>query len=195
MTSLFSIVFVCVGIYLFALGLRGLLSRRPFVTSARRLMIVLLLCYLPGLVNTFGLWSGPFGASFSVMPFLLVITYAVLLFVFWRQFNGYFAFGITEESCRDALVTALNHLQLPFQETVSRFHLTSLNVDLQVAVTGWMGTAQIRMKQRAQAVVMKQISDEMSQYFATTSVGTNQLSVIVYAILGLVMIGFGLLAR
>ncbi len=190
---IFSLVFFIIGIYFLAIGLRGLITRKPFLLSARQPMWFMLLCLAPGLaVSLFFLVLLP-DASLrrSPLPFLQglnVLVFVVIVFVFWRQFSGYIAFGVTDESFREALVDSLTQLNIPFQETISRLRLTEAGADLQAAVTGWMGTAQLRIKPRQHGPLLKRIGEAMSDYYRSTAVQVNQTTCAVYATLGVFMI-------
>ena len=193
----FGLVISLFGLYIGGLGVMGLIQKRPLITLAKNLMWVMLLAFLPNLINSFRL----FGLSSSFrrldlftigMPIINIILYAVLIFVFWRQMSGYMIYGIYDETFHEALVAALNKLNLPFQETVSKIRLTSLNADLHVAVASWMGTAQLRIKQSEHRKIADQIANEMKVYFISHQVKVNNISFIVNLILGILM--FALLA-
>jgi hypothetical protein len=122
------------------------------------------------------------------MPVINLVLMIVLVFVFWRQMTGYMVFGVYDETFRDALTSTLNKLNIPFQETISKIRLVELDADLQAAVMAWMGTAQIRIKQRKHAHYMKQIADGMNEYYVATPVKVNNIAFIVYLILGILML-------
>jgi hypothetical protein len=77
---------------------------------------------------------------------------------------------------------------MPFQETISKIQLVGLDADLQVAVTAWMGMAQIRIKQNSQAQYLKQIVTEMNAYYEATPVKVNNTVFVVYLLLGILML-------
>lgn len=95
----FGLILSVFGLYIGGLGLMGLIQKRPLVFTARTMMWILLLAFLPNLVNSFRLFG--FSSSrgldlFSVgMPIINIVLFAVLIFVFWRQMSGYFIYGIT----------------------------------------------------------------------------------------------------
>ena len=100
------------------------------------------------------------------------------------QLKGYVAFAITDTSFREALVAALQRLELPFEESLSAVRLTSVNADLQVAIQSWMGTGVIKIKQRAHRSVLEEIVDAMNEYFRTSSVSTNMITCVFLVVMG-----------
>ena len=85
----------------------------------------------------------------------------------YYQLKGYTAYAVTDTSFREALLAALQKLQLPYEESLSVIRLTSINADLQVAVQSWMGTGIIKVKQRTHKPVLRQVVNAMNEYFAT----------------------------
>ena len=187
----YSAVMVLFGLYTMGIGLLGLVRKRPLIFASRQLMWVLILVFLPNLINTFLPLFSDWGQNdvlLIVLPFISLAMMILLVFVFWKQMIGYMVFGITDETFRDALTTALNRLNMPFQETISKIHLTGLDVDLQASVSAWMGVAQIRIKQSKQADVVRQIAAEMNQYYLATPGKVNNLTFYVYLALGILML-------
>ena len=188
----YGVVMVIFGLYTIGLSLLGLLRKRPLVFASRQLMWVLFLAFLPNLVTSFEPlftdWGQGDTALLITLPLISLSMMVLLIFVFWKQMSGYMVFGIYDETFRDALTTALQRLNMPFQETISKIHLVELDADLQVAVSAWMGVAQIRIKQSKQAQYVKQIAAEMNKYFEATPVKVNNLTFIVYLILGILML-------
>src|SRR4030043_310487 len=66
----------------------------------------------------------------------------------WRPSAMYFVCGVNDASFRDALVYALNQLNLPFEETIWRIQLLSLNADLRIGMAAWRGIVLVNLKQR-----------------------------------------------
>ncbi len=185
------VVTVVFGLYTLGIGILGLARKRPFAFSARALMWVLFLAFLPNLVNSFiplfDRWQ-PVDLFLLTMPFINLALMVMLVFVFWRQMTGYIVFGVYDETFRDALTATLNKLNIRFQETISKIRLVELDADLQAAVAGWMGSAQIRIKQHKQAQLIKKIAAGMNEYYSSTPVRVNNVAFVVYIILGILML-------
>jgi len=190
---LYGITAIAFGVYVFGIGLWGLIKKRPLVFAARQLMWFMLAVYLPitiqSFVPLFESWGRRVG-FFVVLPVFQIAMMILLVFVFWRQMTGYMIFGVSDETFRDALLAALNKLNLPFQETISKIRLTAVGADMQAAVAAWMGTAQIRIKQREYVRYTKEIADAMDQYYIDNPVKVNNLAFIVYLLLGILLILF-----
>jgi len=195
---LYGIIMTAFGLYVFGIGLWGLVKKRPLVFAARQLMWFLFLCYLPATIQSFvplfgfgersgGIFSGGF---WVVWPIFQVAIMILLAFVFWRQMTGYLIFGVSDETFRNALTSALSKLELPFQETISKIRLTGIDADLQAAVAAWTGTAQIRIKQREHIHYTKKIANAMDEYYKANVVKVNNIAFIVYLLLGILMIAF-----
>ena len=106
------------------------------------------------------------------------------------QMRGYSAYVVTDMSFREALVEALQKLQLPYEESLSLIRLTSIEADLQVSVQGWMGMGLIKVKQRAHRSVLREIVDAMNEHFRTSSVSTNMIPCVFSVIIGGFMVIF-----
>ena len=121
-----------------------------------------------------------------VFPFL----YGAILVMMWYLLKGYVAFAVTETSFREALLAALQRLELPYEESLSLIRLTSVNADLQVAVQSWMGTGTIKVRQRARPAVLREIVNTMNEYFRTSSVSTNMVTCILWVVIGAALLIF-----
>lgn len=193
--GLYGIILSIFGLYITGIGIWGLLKKRPLVFSARQLMWVLFLAYVPGLIQSFlplFTWRSSTFSSFNwftvFMPFIQVALMSLLVFIFWRQMTGYLVFGVSDDTFRDALLSALNKLNLPFQERLSKVKLTSLEADLYAVVAEWMGSAQIRIKQPQHTQRVRDIAKAMNDYYATVPVKVNNIAYILYLLLGLLML-------
>ena len=105
------IVMIAFGFYIFGIGLWGLTKKRPLVFAARQLMWFLIAVYIPITIQSFlPLFSDPWGRSdplFIILPFFQVGIFVLLVYIFWQQMTGYLIFGISDETFRDALISAL----------------------------------------------------------------------------------------
>ena len=208
MFSIFSIVFVIVGIYFLIIGLRGVITKKPLVFAAKSSFWLVALFFSPGIVQAlYSFWdlfysslADAEGFDWSVYSFLKLLSsfewsyvllllfplliYPVILAFFWRQARGYTVLGITDDSFRQALYTVLKDLQLPFEERLSKLHLTSLDADLEANVAGWMGVANLRIKQREHQETLERVANGLKHYFAGSRVSVNMITCVYYIILG-----------
>ncbi len=190
---LYGIVMIAFGLYVFGIGIWGLTKKRPLVFAARQLMWFMVAIYIPLTIQSFVPLFESWGRRdplFIVMPIIQVAMFVLLVFIFWRQMTGYMIFGVSDETFREALISALNKLNLPYQETISKIKLTSLDADLQAAVASWMGTAQIRIKQSQHVRYAKDIASAMDEYYKNNTVKVNNIAFIVYLLLGILMLVF-----
>ena len=143
---MFPILLGLMAIYFLAIGLRAVLTKRPFLISTRWLLSLMFVVFIPVILLPLSLSSLPSG--FNVIIWANPLIFAVALLTTWYQLKGYTAYAVTDTSFREALLAALQKLQLPYEESLSLIRLTSINADLQVAVQSWMGTGVIKVKQR-----------------------------------------------
>jgi hypothetical protein len=118
---------------------------------------------------------------------MTVLTPSVFLFlvvVFWIQMRGYIVFGVTDTTFRGALQHTLNERGLRYEERLGAIHLPTEGSDLQVAIQGWMGTAQMKMKRSNDSRRLADLSSGMEQYYASNSVEVPKLVFILYVVLG-----------
>jgi len=143
------------------------------------------LVFVPSLLPPLRFWFADGverpGVTFFVISLLLC---ALTLVVLWKQTSGYMVFGVGEETFRRLLQSALRKLNLPFEESLSRLRLTTLNADLQVNIASWTGTAYLRMKQPQHADTFGKVLDSLREDFAGTTVQFDPTICSFYIVLG-----------
>lgn len=190
---LFSIMFpIALGItviFSFYIGLRGILSKTPFMISNRWFLATILVVFIPLPVILMPLLSASVsGSDIHFMKWLIAILCGLLLFVIlmlWYSLRGYVVYGVTDVSFRETLLAALEKLQLPYEESLSAIRLTSIQADLQVSVQSWMGTGIVKVKQRAHRSALREIGNTMNEYFRISSVSTNMIPYIFFLVIGI----------
>ena len=174
------IVLGIAAIYFLTVGLRGILTKHPFLISQRWFLSIMCAIIIPTILlpsllsfpgNFFMRWGNP-------------LMFGFILLMMCYQMRGYAAYAVTDTSFREALVEALQKLQLPYEESVSLIRLTSIDADLQVSVQGWMGTGLIKVKQRAHRSVLREIVKAMNEHFRMSAVPTNMISCVFSVVIG-----------
>ena len=178
---LFPIVFGIMAIFFLGIGLRAILTKRPFLVSNRWLLSMMFVVLVPCIVLSLT------SLSSDIMDWISPLLYGVILLMMWYQLKGYVAYAVTDASFREALLAALQRLELPYEESLSVIRLTSVNADMQVAVQSWMGTGTIKVKQREHRAVLTEVVKAMNDYFRTSSVSTNMITSVFMVVLGVVM--------
>lgn len=177
-----------IAVFFFVIGLRGVITKRPFLISSRWLLLAMFLAFLPGISTIF--------FSAGSMPFILKwlnpIIFIVALVTMYFMLPGYTILGVTDTSFREALLAALQKLQLPYEEVLSSIRLTSIEADLQVSVQSWVGSGIIKIKQRKHRSQLTEIVTVMNEYFRTSSVSTNLITCIIYLVMGILMAALGI---
>ena len=178
---LFPIVFGVMAIFFLGIGLRAILTKRPFLVSNRWLLSMMFVLLVPGIIVSFR------SLSDNIMNWAHPLLFGAILLMMWYQLKGYVAYAVTDASFREALLAALQRLELPYEESLSVIRLTSVNADMQVAVQSWMGTGTIKVKQREHRAVLTEVVKTMNDYFRTSSVSTNMITSVFMVVLGVVM--------
>ncbi len=183
----FPIVFGIAAIFFLVIGLRGILTKRPFVISQRWFLSIMFAVFIPTILQSL-LLRLPNG--FNLINWLNPLMFGFILLMMCYQMRGYSAYAVTDTSFREALIEVLQKLQLPYEESLSLIRLTSIEADLQVSVQGWMGTGFIKIKQRAHGSVLKEIANEMNEHFRISSVPTNMITCVFLLVMGVFMVIF-----
>lgn len=194
---IFPVIFGVITLSFFALGLRGILTKKPFLISSRWLFGVLLLGWAPMILQPF-LMPKPSSldglyATFSLIPWLQSAMFLVLLIFTWVALQGYIGYGITDTSIRDGLIYALDKLKIPFEENINGIYLPSIGANLRVAVQSWIGVAQINIRPRRLNNVLRDVTEGMSHYYQTTNASVNLITCYFYLIMGTFMLVFTVL--
>lgn len=182
-----AVMFGVIGVFILALGLRGLVTKRPIVFSARWFLFFMLLIFL-GQVVTFFPRPFPSSQPLQMMDWLPLLMFPVFAVILWLQMKGYLAFAVTGNSFRDGLLAALEKLQLPYEESLSSIRLPSVEAELQVAVQSWMGSGQIKVKPGRHGPLLKKIVQAMKEHFRTAAVETNMISCACFLVFGIFVV-------
>ncbi|MCG8622494.1 MAG: hypothetical protein MJE68_10940 [Proteobacteria bacterium] len=193
---MFPITLGITAIFSFYIGLRGILTKKPFVISNRWFLATILVAFipLPVILVPFLSASGS-GSDIHFMKWLIAILCGLVLSVIlmvWYSLKGYIIYGVTDVSFQEALLAALEKLQLPYEESLSAIRLTSIQADLQVSVQSWMGTGIVKVKQRAHRSAFREIVNTMNEYFRTSSVSTNMIPCIFFLVIGIFEVLFAI---
>ena len=172
-------------LFFIVIGLRGILTKRPFLISNRWLLSVMFIGLVPAILILVFLQGSD---SPFIMRWLNPMIFTVLLVMMCFALRGYVAYAVTDTSFREALLASLQELELPYEETLSTMRLTSVEVDLQVSIQSWMGAGQIKVKQRGHGSLLAKITTTMNEYFRTSAAATNLTACIFFVVMGVLMV-------
>ncbi|HTY24942.1 MAG TPA: hypothetical protein VMC85_17560 [Desulfomonilaceae bacterium] len=192
-TVIFPFVFGVMALFFFVIGLRGIVSKKPFVISARWLFIVVLLGFSPAMFQ-FAWFPKPSGgpAILVAIRWLIPVMFIVIIIFLYFTLRGYTAFAVTDTSFREGLLASLEKLNLPHEETLATIKLPTIGADLQVAVQSWIGTGQLKAKQREFSTVLRDIVKGMNEYYQSGVVTkVNLTCCIFYVVIGVLLGVFG----
>ena len=181
---MFPIMFGIMAAFFLVIGLRGILTKKPFLLSNRWLLLLMFVAFVPNIILPF-YFSFP---DMDMMQWLPPIMFAVVLVMMFFAMKGYAAYGVTDISFREALLAALEKLQLPYEESLSTMRLTSINADLQVSIQSWLGAGVLKIKQRKHRSVLSEIVTEMNRHFSLSSGPIKLITCIFYLIMGILMV-------
>ena len=173
------------------MALKVLTARRPFLYNGNWSLGFVALAFSPWVIAiiTLDMLSDFVGMVAALVSLLM---YAAVLVVFAKMAKGYVAIGVTDDSIRAAIHAALQELEIPFEETLTHIKLTSLELDLQVSVHSWMGTAQLRVKPSKGKSVLKEITKAIVNYYQTHETKMNNTASIFYFVMGLFALAFAI---
>ena len=193
-----AIMLLLAGFY-FTIAFRAWRFKRPFLISQRWMFGLILVGFSPSFLNPF-LLMRPASSAPLPLTFLLWLNPLMMgaLAVFlWFTMRGYLVFAVTENSFRDAFLSAVTRFGYTCEERLSSMRLLPIDVTIQVTVQGWMGTGFLRIKSGANAPLLPGIADEMNAYWKAHGGETNQVTSGVYAVLvwflGAIAVVLGLL--
>ena len=172
-------------IFFLTVGLRGILTKRPFLISQRWLLLIVFVACIP---TTILCSLARFPSGSNLMSWLAPLLFGFILLMVWYQTKGYTAYAVTDASFREALIEVLQKLQLPYEESLSSIRFTSVRVDLQVSVQGWIGTGIINIKQGAYRFMLREVVNSMNEYFRMSSVPTNMITCVFFVAAGGLMV-------
>lgn len=175
-----------------ALGLYGLVRGRPFIIRARWMLALVIVALSPQFFLPLFRFFGEDryrSRGLDFMSLIAPLAMLVLLLYLALQMRGYMVFGTTQRTFRNALVSALSALNLKYEETLASIALPSVPAELQVAVHGWIGTGQLRMRGSGQSRLLADIAAGMKAYFNSEQVETNMTTAIAYVVFGILMGG------
>lgn len=173
-----------------ALGLYALIRRRPFIIHARWMLALVVVAVSPSAFLYLSMFFGEDGyrrGGLGLMLLLGLLAIVILVCYMALHMRGYMVFGTTQDSFRDALISALSLLDLKYEETLSSIRLPSVPAELQVAVHGWLGTGQLRLRDPGRPGLLADVAGAMKVYFNSATAKTNMTFAFVYLINGLLM--------
>lgn len=189
-----SLVLVAISIYFLFLGLKVILTKKPFLIPAKYNFFVILIAFATQLVipinNLFQLTrfkEDTLNWFLILMPLFLVVFYLVLLVYLWKTMQGYQIIGVDEDSFRTSLHNVLNKLGLPFEERLSKMRLTSLETDLESSMNAWSGVATLKIKNTNHKKTEKEITEYLRREFKDDFTPVNLRTGYFYSITGILM--------
>lgn len=193
---MFPIMFGLLAAFFLVIGLRGIVTKKPFLLSNRWLLALMFITFVPFILMPFYFALPDIDLTeMDLMEWLNPAIFTVILVMMCFALKGYVAYGVTDTSFREALLNALEKLQLPYEETLSTMRLTSIDADLQVSVQSWLGSGMIKIKQREHRSMFTEIVVEMNRYFSISSTPIKLTTCIFYVVMGGLMVigGIGML--
>jgi hypothetical protein len=177
-------------LFFFSLGLRGIITKKPFVVSSRWLFRCFVAAFTPFLFLPFAFHvprDRDHLGMLVILSWLNPIMFLCVCVFMWLLLRGYLAFGVTDSSFREALLASLEKLDLPYEETVGALRLPSVGADLQLAVQSWIGTGRISVKQRQHHGLLENIVSCMNEHYRFLTVNMNPISCVLHIVMAIFM--------
>ncbi|MDO8805049.1 MAG: hypothetical protein Q7R35_11505 [Elusimicrobiota bacterium] len=159
-------------------GLRGLLAGRATIYSGKWLFALIALCFLPQFINGLKLLT-----SVPSMAIINIVLYPFLLLVFWFATKGHICFGISEETANDALNGAFEKLGLKHEKALGSVRAEDGGI-FQISIQDWVGTMQIKPKNREAKARMAGLVAALSDHFSASTAKIRYLPYWIYALCG-----------
>ncbi|MFM9196139.1 MAG: hypothetical protein ACKOWG_10430 [Planctomycetia bacterium] len=164
------------------IGIRGLVRRRPIVFSSRTVMLPVMailatsgfgaVC-LVGWTAAFRPWDTHALLGVGALAAQAAISLC-LMYILWREATGYLAYGVGDDSFRDALVLALHRHGHPFRETLTKIELLDPHVEIRAVVQPKIGTALIRTAHRRDGHHVAALAAAMNAHYRLEPVAFNK---------------------
>ncbi|RKU27296.1 hypothetical protein C6497_11125 [Candidatus Poribacteria bacterium] len=183
----FPIIYGIMSTYSLVIALKGIITRRPFLVSNKLWLYLEFVPFIP-IILLFLFLPGPY---LFLLKLFASAFFTVVLVLMCFVLKGFTAYGISDITFREALITTLDKLQLSYEESFSSIRLTSVDADLQVSVHSLMGSGMIKIKQREHKTLLTQIVSEMNTYFRISSTPSNLTPYIIFLMMDILMIGCG----
>ena len=180
-------IFILMAALFIFISLKTLIGRRPLVLSSRLLFAFMCLAFLLTIMNSISM-EFLSSSDLGMISWMNPLMFTVLLIFFWIQMKGYMAFAVSETYFREALLASVSSLGYSIEETMSRIKIKETGQELQVAIQGWIGTAQLKSIGKESNDTTKQIAQGMTKYFESTAGKMNFVTSYLYLIIGLFMI-------
>lgn len=190
--------FVLTGAMLTAVGLRGVVGRRPFLmrgvcisgaaAAAPLATAIAILCEVR--------WDGL--DAITVLPLSWAIATLLVALSLLRQLQGQAGFGWSAAAFRDALRDAARELGGEPVESLTAIEWSGGAVRFEFAVTGWTGLAQLRATTPAAKPLLRPLARRMNAYAKSHPTPPILGASVAYAVLGgiiLAVIGIALFRR
>lgn len=178
----FPVIFLLMAAFFIFVALKTLVCRRPIIISARWLFGFTCVAFLPMIANSVNMAID--SKTVGMIEWVNPVMFTVLLGFFWIQMKGYIAFAISDTYFRDALLSSAKSLEFTIEETMSRLTIKESGDQMQVAIQGWIGTAQLKPAGKGSAKSVQKISNGMAAYFNDTAGKMNYLTSYFYLIMG-----------
>jgi hypothetical protein len=89
---------------------------------------------------------------------------------------------------RNAVIFSLNNISIKFEEKMNKIELIELNNELNISFTEWIGGGALRLKNKKDKIIFKEIIGGIRQYFKENNLKTKKTLAIFYLIFGILFI-------
>jgi hypothetical protein len=189
-------IFIIYGVIITFYSLRGLITERPAIIHNLIYFGPLFLLFVVMYANI--LFIGPFDIthirSLDIMsisfPVIAIAMLIIMTYFIGKQIFGYFVIGVGDEF-GDAIVHALNENKIQHQEKLSRIILPEYNTQISIAITKWIGSAQIRIDSGKHQTVLNNLITSVESYYSKEKCNRNTL--LMFTIFGIIIIIAGII--
>lgn len=174
-----------------AVGLRGLVSRRPLFLPGRWLVGIFALLFAKSLTPLLAGEPSALRHAEVISPGVAVLC-VVLLVVFWFHMNGFVVYGAPEPVLRNALRHVLDARGLAHEERPGAIHIPSEQLELKLVFNEAAGTAHIKPVPARGRPFVRDVVRGLNTFFVSHPVQLQQRTFAIYTAIGTVLVAIAM---
>jgi hypothetical protein len=181
-------VLAIAGLAFLLIGLKTL-SRKPVILKGYWLTVLIGLCFLPTVINSFYriISSGSFDVTKDWLGILFLAFFIFLIFIYKKAFGFITLFNVDEDLLYESIFNILKGKNIVYEEKRGKIILPSSNSEIKISTASAFKTAQIHFKLNNNPDLDTAIIEELRRNLTQKTVAKFPLVGVVYVICGLFM--------
>ena len=164
---------------LLIMGLHVSIKKIPLIFNMKWITVLMTLTFMPTIVKSFlRFLDAP-----SFISILLILLFTAILGFYFFMFKGFQIIGVDGQDFQRALLECINDRKYEYEQSISTIKIKNPETELQIAIHSWIGTAQIRCKNKGQFTVLADLIEDLK----AKEIKSNNIFPIFYIIFGTIM--------